>query len=98
MLYACKPPQGREGRARDTLYTKQHRPMEDTIEKLLITAIKEFGMDSMEAARAVRDKLVENTPMNGTQAANAVRLVIADMVGHEFSELELDAMKMKSHS
>jgi hypothetical protein len=72
--------------------------MKDTIEKLLVTAIKQFDMDSMEAARAVRDKLQESTPMNGKQAANAVRLVVADMVGHEFSEIELDAMKMKAHS
>jgi len=72
--------------------------IKNTIEKLLVTAIKQFDMDSMEAARAVRDKLVESTPMNGTQAANAVRLVIADMVGHEFSELELEVMKMKSNA
>jgi len=72
--------------------------IKNTIEKLLVTAIKQFDMDSMEAARAVRDKLAESTPMNGTQAANAVRLVIADMVGHEFSELELEAMNMKSNA
>ena len=72
--------------------------IKNTIKKLLVTAIKQFDMDSMEAARAVRDKLAESTPMNGAQAANAVRLVIADMVGHEFSELELEAMKMKSNA
>jgi len=72
--------------------------MEDTIETLLVTAIEQFDMDSMEAARAVRDQLQENTPMNGKQAANAVRLVVADMVGHEFSELELDVMKAKTRA
>jgi len=72
--------------------------MKDTIQKLLVTAIEQFDMDSMEAARAVRDQLQENTPMNGKQAANAVRLVVADMVGHDFSELELDAMKAKTRA
>jgi len=67
--------------------------MKDTIQNLIATAINEFDMSGIEACRAVRDKLIEVTPMDGPQAANAVRLAAADLVDHEFSSLELKAMK-----
>lgn len=70
--------------------------MRNSIKRLLATAINDFGMSGMEACEAVRDKLIEKLGMSRKQAANAVRLVAADMTGHEFSERELSAMKLVS--
>lgn len=70
--------------------------MKDTIEKLLTLAITEFDMSGLEACEAVRDKLIEKLGMGRKQAANAVRLVAAEMTGHEFSKRELAAMKAVS--